>query len=98
MDTRQLAAFIAGHTHAPQRWHKHLLAEPVIMVEGDTATALSYWVRVDSYEDGIYMRGFGRYRDQLVRCADGRWRFTERVIEAEAMELRGRNYVLPGDA
>ena len=93
----ELAAFIAGHTHAPQRWHKHLLAEPQISLTGDEATVLSYWVRIDSYDEGIYMRGFGRYRDRLVRCDDGRWRFAERVIEAEAMELRG-SYVLPGEA
>ena len=41
-----------------------------------------------------HARGFGRYRDRLVRCPDGRYRFTERVIEAEAMELRGTSYVL----
>jgi hypothetical protein len=94
----ELAAFIAGHTHAPQRWHKHLLAEPMIRVHGDEADALSYWVRIDSYEDGIYMRGFGRYRDHLVRGDDGRWRFTSRIIECEAMELRGSSYLLPGEA
>ncbi len=92
----ELRRFIATHTHAPVRWHKHFLAEPVVTIDGDVASVTSYFVRLDRYDRGIYMRGFGRYLDRLVRCDDGRWRFTERVIESEAMELRGSDVVLPG--
>jgi hypothetical protein len=87
--TEELRAFIAAHTHAPVRWHKHLLSEPMIQLDGDEARVVSYWVRIDRYEEGIYTRGFGRYRDHLVRCPDGRWRFRERIIDCEGMELRG---------
>ena len=31
----ELRAFIARHTRAPELWHKHLLIEPVIDVDGD---------------------------------------------------------------
>src|SRR4051812_40723019 len=55
----ELRAFIATHTHAPVRWHKHFLAEPIIVVEGDEARVSSYFVRIDRYDEGIYMRGFG---------------------------------------
>jgi hypothetical protein len=30
------------------------------------------------------MRSFGRYLDELVRCADGKWRIARREAEAEA--------------
>jgi hypothetical protein len=91
----ELRAFIATHTHAPERWHKHLLVEPRIRLDGDAADVLSYWVRIDLSDAGIYMRGFGRYVDHLVRCTDGRWRIQERVIECEAMEIRGSDAILP---
>jgi hypothetical protein len=31
------------------------------------------------------LRVFGRYRDRLIRDADGEWRFRERVAEIESM-------------
>ena len=31
------------HTHAPQAWHKHMLAEPRITLSGDTAAVQSYF-------------------------------------------------------
>ena len=31
---------------------------------------------------------FGRYRDTLVRCADGRWRFSLRIAEVESVDTR----------
>ena len=72
------------HTHAPERYHKHLLIEPRIALDGDRATATSYFVRVDGYDDGPKVRNFGRYFDSFVRGADGRWRFVERRAESEA--------------
>jgi ketosteroid isomerase-like protein len=77
------------HTHAPGFWHKHLLAEPQITVEGDVARVTSMFFRLDPYESTgapeIY--AFGRYEDTLVRCADGRWRFTERIVKKEAARI-----------
>jgi hypothetical protein len=80
----QLGSFYDNHTHAPALYHKHLLIEPRITIEGDTARVESYWARVDEHADGPYLRGFGRYRDVLVRCPDGRWRIRERRVELEA--------------
>ena len=34
--------------------------------------------------DGPAIKSFGRYRDVLVRCPDGRWRIKERRNEREA--------------
>ena len=82
----ELAGFIAGHSRAPHRWHKHLLFEPLVTVEGDRARALSYFARLDADGDAVpFVRAFGRYFDELVRGSDGRWRFVERVAEVEAV-------------
>ena len=81
-----LAGFIAGHSRAPDRWHKHLLLEPLVTVDGGRATARSYFARLDADHDGTpFVRAFGRYLDQLARGSDGRWRFVERVAEVEAV-------------
>jgi ketosteroid isomerase-like protein len=74
-----------GHSHAPERYHKHLLIEPRIRVDGDRATADSYFSRFDAAPDGPSVRSFGRYRDVLVRCPDGRWRIQERHTERESL-------------
>jgi hypothetical protein len=81
----ELAAFIATHTRAPELWHKHLLIEPVIQVDGDHATCVSYLAVVMEHDDAPVLRVFGRYRDRLVRGDDGRWRFAERIAEIESM-------------
>ncbi|HEV8712279.1 MAG TPA: nuclear transport factor 2 family protein [Candidatus Binatia bacterium] len=81
-----LAAFIAQHTRAPGRYHKHMLMEPVISVSGDQAIVQSYFTRLDATRDGRpFIRAFGRYLDRMVKGADGIWRFTERVAEVEAV-------------
>jgi hypothetical protein len=84
----QLAGFFDRHTHAPSVYHKHLLVEPRITIDGDLATAASYFVRVDEHGGEVYMPGFGRYQDRLVRSADGRWRFEERRVELERWQKR----------
>jgi hypothetical protein len=57
-------------------------------VDGGVATAESFWLAVNS-EGGSAggqpnIMAFGRYKDRLRRCPDGRWRFTERVCETES--------------
>ena len=47
----ELRAFIKRHTRAPELWHKHLLIEPLIEVDGDTATVRSYLAVVMEHED-----------------------------------------------
>jgi len=81
----ELRAFSERHTRAPELWHKHLLVEPLIEVDGDTATVVSYLAVVMEHEGEPLLRVFGRYRDRLVRCPDGRWRFRERIAEVESM-------------
>jgi 3-phenylpropionate/cinnamic acid dioxygenase small subunit len=79
----QLAKFVASHTRPPQAWHKHLLCEPRVELSGDRAEVDSYFVRIDVDPTGSFIRAFGRYRDSLVRCPDGRWRINHRIAEID---------------
>jgi hypothetical protein len=79
-----LEAFRA-HTHAPELFHKHVLLQPRIDVDGDGARVECSFERVDESPDGPVIRSFGVYRDELTRCADGRWRFSARFAEVENM-------------
>ena len=79
------------HTNAPDVYHKHMLMEPTIEIDGDRATALSYFSRFDRSLNGPLVSSFGAYRDVFVRCPDGRWRIKERRAEIEGrvpVELR----------
>jgi ketosteroid isomerase-like protein len=75
--------FFKGHTHAPRQYHKHLLLDPQIQIDGDRAAVQSYYIRLDEQAAGPQMSSFGRYLDELVRCPDGRWRFVSRRGQAE---------------
>ncbi len=80
----QIAGFFRRHTHAPERYHKHFLVAPLITIEGDRARVECYNARLDAQPDGPVTTSFGRYRDELVRCPDGRWRFSSRHSETES--------------
>jgi hypothetical protein len=82
----QIAAFVAGHSRAPDKWHKHLLVEPAISLSPRSATCTSYFVRVDERDGQSVIVAFGRYLDRLVPCADGRWRFEQRIAEIETLQ------------
>lgn len=61
-----------------ERTH-HLVLNPVIEVDGDTATAESTWGYVTrDGDDAPVFAMLGRYLDQLRRTPDG-WRFSRRV-------------------
>ena len=81
-----LTEFVSRHTRAPDRYHKHMLVEPVVEISGDQASVRSYFTRLDAADDGTpFIRAFGRYVDELVREADGVWRFRERIAEVEGL-------------
>ncbi len=83
--SEMFVAVFRAHTHAPDMYHKHFIAEPLIAIDGDRATAQTMYTRLDSYDGVPKIRSFGRYLDVLVRCADGRWRFEERIAQIEVM-------------
>jgi len=78
-----LTEYFHAHKRAPDLFYKHLVVEPRITLAGDEANVVSYFVKIDEHPDGPYVYAFGRYRDHLVRCADGRWRFKRRIAETE---------------
>jgi ketosteroid isomerase-like protein len=77
------------HTHAPETIHKHMMSQPIIDVDGDEATVVSYGWFLQVRPTGPFVSHFNTYRDRLRRCDDGVWRFSLRVIHGEA--------VAPGD-
>lgn len=78
----ELAQYMANHTRAPDRFHKHLLLNPVISIMGENAVAESYFVLLDEGQQGPLVRTYGRYRDDLVKCPGG-WRVRMRLAEIE---------------
>ncbi len=82
--TEALAAFAAQHTHAPNVYHKHFLSVPAIEVDGDRATAKTYFTMLHEREAGPIVLVFGRYLDELVRT-DAGWKFSTRVVDMEAL-------------
>lgn len=80
----EIAAFFRDHSEARERFHKHFLVEPLVAIEGDEGRVDSYFARLDPGSKGPLTSAFGRYRDVVVRCPDGRWRFARRRGEIEA--------------
>ncbi|HLK11572.1 MAG TPA: nuclear transport factor 2 family protein [Candidatus Binatia bacterium] len=58
----------------------HLLGTQTIAVYGDTARCTTDAVAHHRFADGGHDAAGVRYRDDLVRCADG-WRIRRRVVE-----------------
>jgi hypothetical protein len=79
-----LLQFVSAHTRAPDRYHKHVVIEPRITMDGHDATVVSYFMFVHENNGRCEIGAFGRYRDRLIRGADSRWRFAERIAEIEA--------------
>ncbi len=82
----ELAGYHEWHTHAPDAWHKHVGTNPSIIIDGDRATAVSYFMRLDSdAETGApsIVSSSGRYVDEFARGDDGAWRIRSRVCEVE---------------
>jgi ketosteroid isomerase-like protein len=81
----ELGAYFDGHTHAPAAYHKHVTVNPSVVCTGDTATATSYFLRVDATESSgpAFVLASGRYVDTLVRDSGGRWRIHTRRCEVE---------------
>lgn len=71
---------------APALYAKHVVVDPLIAVSADDASVESYFLRIEPRDDQpTQIVASGRYVDRLVRCDDGRWRFTERVAEIDDM-------------
>ena len=65
--------------HAAGPGGKHMTANTLVDVDGDSASATTDYLFVQPEGGGLAIVAAGRYHDRLVR-SDGRWRFAERVI------------------
>jgi hypothetical protein len=82
-----LDAYIAAYPRPPAVFAKHVCTQILLRPEGPgQISADSFWVAVNSEgrNGSPNIMAFGRYRDRLVECPDGRWRFRERVCETES--------------
>lgn len=63
----------------PEVRGKHLISQPLISVDGDTASAATDYAFVGRTPDGLGITSTGRYIDRLVRHG-GRWLLAAREI------------------
>ena len=84
----EIAASLAAQTsvRVPALYAKHIIVDPRITLDGDRASVVSYFLRVEPKHDGpTQIVASGRYLDRLVRSDDGSWRFEERIAEIDDM-------------
>lgn len=64
---------------------RHMVTNPVVTsVNGDEATAESFWAYVIDGNSNPHIQSFGRYRDRLKKGADGKWRILHRETDIES--------------
>lgn len=76
--TEELTATFAA-TSAPERRGKHITANTVMEIAGDTASAATDFFFLLPSPDGLTPLAAGRYADTFVK-SDGRWLYAERRI------------------
>lgn len=98
---KAIREFLASGNYNPTRgakevegWpaaYRHFVTNQVIKVDGDHATAVSYWFQGGNLQDrGKFEFGlFGTYEDELVKV-DGQWLFKKRAIYNEGLKTRHR--------
>ncbi|MFC0863198.1 nuclear transport factor 2 family protein [Sphaerimonospora cavernae] len=71
----------AGGVSGPGTATRHLVVPLEVTVDGDTATAVSYFLFFADTDSAPTARMFGVYTDEFVRTLDG-WRIRRRVSRA----------------
>jgi len=94
----ELIDFARRYQHAPEAYNKHVMVDPVVEVDGDTATVRSYYLFIQDRAEGPYIASYGTYIDRLLRGQDGTWRISHRRIESEVMGPAGVHAVRPREA
>lgn len=79
----------AKHVDGWPAAYRHFITNQVIKVDGDHATAVTYWFQGGNLQDrGTFQFGlFGSYEDELVKV-DGQWLFKKRAIYNEGLKNR----------
>ncbi len=83
-----LASWLRNFRANETRITKHCVLAPVIVhLEAGRATVKSYLTRISENPDPYappFLLLMGKYRDELIKDVDGRWRFTQRIAQTEA--------------
>jgi 3-phenylpropionate/cinnamic acid dioxygenase small subunit len=88
-----LRVWFENHARAvPPGKENHFLINPRISVDGDTATAHSYYFVVRDEDSVLTVLGSGRWHDRFVRTPDG-WRIAERQVEGDQPRKPGPSKV-----
>jgi hypothetical protein len=66
----------------------NVIASPLISLDGDSASALTYHTLVEGNTEGREIASYGRYHDEPMRCPDGKWRIASRIAEVESINPR----------
>jgi hypothetical protein len=74
-------AIVAAAQRLPVGKQLHLGIDPLIVIADDEAQVTSYFVRIAEIDGRPTTASYGRYRDELRRDVDGRWRFAVRHTE-----------------
>lgn len=82
----ELASVWGGLVSADRPSTLHAAVSPLITIDGNRASAVTGWAMLDrSGPQGTTVIALaGRYLDELVRGADGAWRFTNRRVQTLA--------------
>ncbi len=83
---QQLSDFFAATAELVRASPKHVTVNSIVKVSGDEATAESVIVLFIDAGGSPELVSTGRYLDRLRRCADGRWRFSERIGHMDTMK------------
>ena len=77
----EIATWYAGYARrsASRRYMRHKIFGPWIAIDGDRATAKSYFDGQSADLKGVVTISAGRYEDELASSA-GQWRFASRKI------------------
>lgn len=80
-----LARYIAQYPKPPH-FRKHIIADPIVDISGNSASVRAYWLLLQRNDDtgAAELAAFGHYRDVLHK-RDGRWVIVDRQASVEAM-------------
>jgi hypothetical protein len=85
---QEIAASLTTQTsvRVPALYAKHIVIDPRIVMGGNRASVVSYFLRVEPRHDGpTRIVASGRYLDEIVRNDDGSWHLKHRIAEIDDM-------------
>jgi hypothetical protein len=99
--TRGRDAVLGLYTATTRRYEngtpltKHVITNVIIELDGDSATARSYYTVLQAVPGALPLQPIiaGRYRDRFT-CVDGSWRFSARYITVDLVGDVGHHLLI----